>query len=50
MANKKIVDVSTDGAAEKRTAEYKVAAEKCDALAGAVKDQCIAEAKSRFGK
>ncbi len=50
QASKKVAEVRADGAADKRTAEYKVAVEKCDALAGTVKDQCVAEAKTRFGK
>lgn len=36
--------------ADKRDADYKVAAEKCDALSGAAKTTCINEAKLRFGK
>jgi hypothetical protein len=39
-----------DASAEKRDANYKVAAEKCDALAGDAKSACIADAKARFGK
>lgn len=39
-----------DASAEKREAEYKVAIEKCDVLAGAAKDACISAAKSRYGK
>ena len=35
---------------DKRDAEYKVAIEKCDALAGASKDTCVRDAKMRFGK
>ena len=36
--------------ADKRDAEYKVAIEKCDALAGPTKDACIGNAKVRYGK
>ena len=36
--------------ADKRDAEFKVAIEKCDALAGAAKDACVANAKVQFGK
>ena len=36
--------------ADKSTAEYDVAVEKCDVLAGQVKDECVATAKTRFGK
>ena len=39
-----------DASAEKREAEYKVAIEKCDVLAGAAKDACVSAAKSRYGK
>ncbi|SEB26419.1 hypothetical protein [Variovorax sp. YR216] len=35
---------------EKRDADYKVAVEKCDAMAGDAKGNCIAAAKQRFGK
>ncbi|MEO8755558.1 MAG: hypothetical protein ABI624_23080 [Casimicrobiaceae bacterium] len=35
---------------DKRTAEYKVAVEKCDALAGTAKDSCVRDAKVRYGK
>jgi hypothetical protein len=33
-----------------RDANYKTAIEKCDAYAGDVKNNCIADAKQRFGK
>ena len=39
-----------DASADKREAEYKVAIEKCDALAGPTKDACISNAKARYGK
>jgi len=39
-----------DASADKREAEYKVAIEKCDALAGAAKDACVSAAKSKYGK
>ena len=35
---------------EKLEAQYKVAAEKCDALSGDAKSSCIKTAKSRYGK
>ena len=47
---KQIGEAKADGAAEKRDADYKVAAEKCDALAGDAKSSCMAAAKLRFGK
>ena len=54
-------DTSQDGAAKqaearteantaKRDADYKVAIEKCDALAGSAKDSCVNTAKAQFGK
>jgi hypothetical protein len=36
--------------AEKRDADYKVAIEKCDDLAGAAKDSCVSAAKAQYGK
>jgi hypothetical protein len=39
-----------DAAQDKRDADYKVAIEKCDALAGPAKDACVHDAKMRFGK
>ena len=46
----KVGEARKDGAQEKRDADYKVAAEKCDALAGDAKSSCIASAKTKFGK
>ena len=43
-------DARKDASADKREAEYKVAIEKCDVLAGASKDACVSSAKSRYGK
>lgn len=39
-----------DGAADKRDADYKVAIQKCDALADEAKVGCVASAKASFGK
>ena len=39
-----------DAADEKLDADYKVEAEKCDALAGDAKTACVAQAKAYFGK
>ena len=47
---KKTADAKQDAAEDKRDADYKVAVEKCDALAGAAKDACVRDAKARFGK
>jgi hypothetical protein len=35
---------------DKREADYKVAIEKCDALAGPAKDACVNTARTQFGK
>ena len=43
-------DARKDANADKREAEYKVAIEKCDALAGAAKDACVSSAKVQYGK
>lgn len=43
-------EASRDAEQDKRDAEYKVAAQKCDALAGDVKASCMSDAKARFGK
>ncbi len=47
---KQIGEARKDAADDKRDAEYKVAAEKCDALAGDAKASCITSAKAKFGK
>jgi hypothetical protein len=39
-----------EASTDKRDADYKVAIEKCDALAGAAKDACVSNAKAQFGK
>jgi hypothetical protein len=43
-------DARKDANVDKREAEYKVAIEKCDALAGAAKDACVSNAKAQYGK
>ncbi len=50
QANRQISDARKEGASEKRDADYSVATEKCDALVGTAKSNCIASAKVRFGK
>lgn len=47
---KEIGEARKDAAADKRDADYKVAAEKCDALAGDAKTSCMANAKMTYGK
>ena len=46
----KQAEVRKDASADKREAEYKVAIEKCDALAGAAKDACVSNARAQYGK
>jgi hypothetical protein len=46
----KVAEARKDAAEDKRDAEYKVAVEKCDALAGDAKSRCVADAKARFGR
>ncbi len=47
---KEINEARKDAVADKRDAEYNVAIEKCDAMAGDAKSGCIASAKEKFGK
>ena len=49
-ANGKVSVVRQDAAQEKRDANFAVAKERCDALAGNAKTQCLNDAKARFGK
>ena len=37
-----------DAAEDKRVADYKAAVERCDSMAGASKDSCVAAAKQRY--
>jgi len=46
----KEADARRQASADKRDADYKVAAEKCDALSGSAKSTCISDAKTRYGK
>ena len=39
-----------DANEDKREADYKVAAEKCESLSGDARSACMATAKSRYGK
>ena len=43
-------DARKDATEDKRDADYKVAVEKCDSLSGDPKDQCVKNAKIRYGK
>ncbi|MEQ1592534.1 MAG: hypothetical protein ABL892_09115 [Thiobacillaceae bacterium] len=49
-ANEKSQDANKDAVEAKLAAEYKVAKEKCDTLAGNAKDVCVNEAKVRFAQ
>ncbi|MEO8755868.1 MAG: hypothetical protein ABI624_24660, partial [Casimicrobiaceae bacterium] len=49
-ANDKTAAAMRDASNDKRDADYKVAIEKCDAMAGTAKDGCVRDAKMRFGK
>jgi hypothetical protein len=52
-ADAKVTRVSTnakmDASKDKREAEYKVAAEKCDAMTGDAKSACVKAAKAKYG-
>ncbi len=45
-----INNTTAEGKQKKLDADYKVAAEQCEMLAGAAKADCITSAKNRFGK
>jgi len=47
---KEIGEARKDAAADKLDADYRVAIEKCDALAGDAKGACVSAAKVKFGK
>jgi len=47
---KEIGEAKKEASADKIDADYKVAVEKCDALAGDAKSSCVAAAKTKFGK
>lgn len=46
----KISETRKDGAQDKMDADYKVAVEKCETLAGDAKSSCVAQARAKFGK
>jgi hypothetical protein len=50
IASEKIAAVWRDARDDERAADYEVAIEKCDALAGASKDRCVADAKAKYRK
>ncbi|MDO9166032.1 MAG: hypothetical protein Q7U13_07990 [Rhodoferax sp.] len=47
---KEIKEAKKEATEDKRDADYKVAVEKCDAMAGDAKTSCVAAAKAKFGK
>lgn len=47
-AHQEIKEVRDEAAEKKREADYKVAAERCDGLAGSAKDACQVSAKARY--
>jgi hypothetical protein len=47
---KKVGEAKSEAVDDKRDAQYKLASEKCDALAGDAKNACVADAKAKFGK
>lgn len=47
---KEIGEAKKDAATDKRDADYKVAVEKCDAMAGDSKSSCVAAARTKFGQ
>ena len=48
--DKKVGEARMDAAEDKRDADYKVATEKCDSLAGDAKAACVNAAKVKFNK
>ena len=46
----KTAEARKDAMEDKRDADYKVAIEKCDSLAGTAKDTCVKNAKVKYGK
>jgi len=49
-AENKRANAREDAREDTRDAQYKAAAEKCDAMSGAAKDQCVRDAKAHYGK
>ena len=49
-ATEKVAAIRDDAREDKMNADYKVAIEKCDSLAGAAKDACVADAKAKYKK
>jgi hypothetical protein len=49
-AGERTAEARKDAAETKRDADYRVAVERCDRMAGDAKDACVKDAKARFGK
>ncbi|MES2831747.1 MAG: hypothetical protein V4695_07125 [Pseudomonadota bacterium] len=49
-ADRKVIEARADASEDKRSADYNVALEKCDAFAGDLKKTCVANVKAQFGK
>lgn len=49
-ADQKTIEARNEARDDKVDAAWKVAMERCDAFAGAAKDQCVSDAKVQFGK
>jgi hypothetical protein len=49
-ADTRQADARNEATKNKRDADYRVAIEKCDALAGTAKDSCVSGAKVQYGK
>lgn len=47
--NKEVAEARSDADEAKMKADYKLASERCDTLAGEAKDSCVATAKARYG-
>lgn len=47
---KQISEAKVEASADRVNADYRVSAEKCDALAGDAKTSCVNDAKAKFGK
>ncbi len=49
-ADEKVSEARRDAAADKREAEFNLAKEKCEALAGDNKTACMTDARARYGQ
>ncbi|MFC5550458.1 hypothetical protein [Massilia aerilata] len=49
-ADQKTIEARNEARDDKLAAAWKIAMERCDAFAGAAKDQCVSDAKVQFGK